>query len=170
MPQKYQNLKQSRKFKKSSQLWLRRQLNDEYVEKAKIMGFRSRASFKIIEIDEKFKIFKKNKIDAVINAAGKVGGIYANNKYKADFIYDNLAIQNNVIHSCFQNKVKSLIFLGSSCLYARMFASTLLESDGNLIYSNCCPMASRLHNKLILLKFSHNDKTSCDIKHVEFVL
>ena len=50
--------------------------------------------------------FKKNKIDAVINAAGKVGGIYANNKYKADFIYDNLAIQNNVIHSCFQNKVK----------------------------------------------------------------
>jgi GDP-L-fucose synthase len=63
--------------------------------------------------------FKKNKIDAVINAAGKVGGIYANNKYKADFIYDNLAIQNNVIHSCFQNKVKSLIFLGSSCIYPR---------------------------------------------------
>ena len=63
--------------------------------------------------------FKKNKIDAVINAAGKVGGIYANNRYKADFIYDNLAIQNNVIHSCFQNKVKSLIFLGSSCIYPR---------------------------------------------------
>ena len=63
--------------------------------------------------------FKKNKIDAVINAAGKVGGIYANNKYKADFIYDNLAIQNNIIHSCFQNKVKSLIFLGSSCIYPR---------------------------------------------------
>jgi len=63
--------------------------------------------------------FKKNKIDAVINAAGKVGGIYANNKYKADFIYDNLAIQNNIIHSCFQNKIKSLIFLGSSCIYPR---------------------------------------------------
>ena len=63
--------------------------------------------------------FKKNKIDAVINAAGRVGGIYANNKYKADFIYDNLAIQNNIIHACYQNKVKSLIFLGSSCIYPR---------------------------------------------------
>ena len=63
--------------------------------------------------------FKKNKIDAVINAAGKVGGIYANNRYKADFIYDNLAIQNNIIQTCFQNKVKSLIFLGSSCIYPR---------------------------------------------------
>ena len=66
-----------------------------------------------------FHFFKKNKIDAVINAAGTVGGIYANNKYKADFIYDNLAIQNNVIHACFKNKVKSLIFLGSSCVYPR---------------------------------------------------
>jgi len=72
--------------------------------------------------------FKKNKIDAVINAAGKVGGIYANNKYKADFIYDNLAIQNNVIHSCFQNKVKSLIFLGSSCIYPRNSKQPMKES------------------------------------------
>ena len=58
-----------------------------------------------------FVFFKKNKIDAVINAAGKVGGIYANNNFKADFIYDNMTIQNNVIHACYQNKVKSLIFL-----------------------------------------------------------
>jgi GDP-L-fucose synthase len=64
-----------------------------------------------------FKFFKKNKMDVVINSAGKVGGIYANNKYKADFIYDNLAIQNNIIHASYQNKVKSLIFLGSSCIY-----------------------------------------------------
>jgi len=63
--------------------------------------------------------FKKNKIDAVINAAGTVGGIYANNKYKADFIYDNLSIQNNIIHSCYKNKIKNLIFLGSSCIYPR---------------------------------------------------
>ena len=54
--------------------------------------------------------FKQNKIDAVINAAGTVGGIYANNKYKADFIYDNLAIQNNIIHSSHNNDVKNLIF------------------------------------------------------------
>ena len=75
-----------------------------------------------------FSFFKKNKIDAVINAAGKVGGIYANNKYKADFIYDNLAIQNNVIHACFQNKVKSLIFLGSSCIYPRNSKQPIKEN------------------------------------------
>ena len=75
-----------------------------------------------------FNFFKKNKIDAVINAAGKVGGIYANNKYKADFIYDNLAIQNNVIHACYQNKVKSLIFLGSSCIYPRNSKQPIKEN------------------------------------------
>jgi GDP-L-fucose synthase len=75
-----------------------------------------------------FNFFKKNKIDAVINAAGKVGGIYANNKYKADFIYDNLVIQNNVIHACYQNKVKSLIFLGSSCIYPRNSKQPIKEN------------------------------------------
>ena len=59
------------------------------------------------------------KIDAVINAAGKVGGILANNQYKADFIYDNISIQNNIIHSSFENNIKDLIFLGSSCIYPR---------------------------------------------------
>jgi GDP-L-fucose synthase len=63
--------------------------------------------------------FKKKRIDAVINAAGTVGGIYANDNFKADFIYNNLSIQNNIIHSCFENKIKSLIFLGSSCIYPR---------------------------------------------------
>ena len=68
---------------------------------------------------EVFKFFQKKRIDAVINAAGHVGGIYANNKYKADFIYDNLAIQNNIIYACHKNKIKSLIFLGSSCIYPK---------------------------------------------------
>ena len=66
-----------------------------------------------------FRFFKSHKIDAVINAAGKVGGIHANNKYKADFIYDNISIQNNIIHSCYKNNIKHLIFLGSSCIYPR---------------------------------------------------
>jgi|TARA_B110000027_G_scaffold55694_1_gene60361 GDP-L-fucose synthase len=66
-----------------------------------------------------FNFFKKKKINAVINAAGYVGGIYANNIYKAKFIYDNLAIQNNIIHSCYTHKIKSLIFLGSSCIYPK---------------------------------------------------
>ncbi len=68
---------------------------------------------------EVFNFFQKKKIDAVINAAGYVGGIFANNKYKANFIYDNLAIQNNIIHACYKNKIKSLIFLGSSCIYPK---------------------------------------------------
>ena len=63
--------------------------------------------------------FKKRKIDAVINAAATVGGIEANNKFRANFIYDNLSIQNNIIHSCYENKIKNLIFLGSSCIYPR---------------------------------------------------
>ena len=66
-----------------------------------------------------FNFFKEKKIDAVINAAGHVGGIYANNKYKADFIYNNLSIQNNIIHSCYKHNIQSLIFLGSSCIYPR---------------------------------------------------
>jgi GDP-L-fucose synthase len=74
-----------------------------------------------------FDFFKKNKIDAVINAAGKVGGIYANNKYKADFIYDNISIQNNIIHSCYKNKIKNLIFLGSSCIYPRACKQPIKE-------------------------------------------
>ena len=65
------------------------------------------------------KFFKREKFDIVINAAGKVGGIFANNKYKAEFIYDNLTIQNNIIHSCYLNNVRSLIFLGSSCIYPK---------------------------------------------------
>ena len=90
-----------------------------YIEK-KILDLRNQQKV--------FSFFKKNKIDAVINAAGKVGGIYANNKYKADFIYENLAIQNNVIHACFQNKVKSLIFLGSSCIYPRNSKQPIKEN------------------------------------------
>ena len=63
--------------------------------------------------------FRKNKFDYVINCAGKVGGIHANNKYRAEFLYDNLAMQTNIIHSSYLTKVKSLIFLGSSCIYPK---------------------------------------------------
>ena len=83
--------------------------------------------------------FKKNKIDAVINAAATVGGIEANNKFRADFIYDNLSIQNNIIHSCYENKIKNLIFLGSSCIYPRNCKQPIKESyllGGNLEKTN----------------------------------
>ena len=65
------------------------------------------------------KFFKKYRPEVVINAAAKVGGIEANQKHKAEFIYENLAIQQNIIHFSYKYKVKSLIFLGSSCIYPR---------------------------------------------------
>lgn len=68
MPQKFENLK-NKKLKESSKKWLSRQINDHFVEKAKVAGWRSRASFKIIEIDQKFKLFKKNKVVLDLGAA-----------------------------------------------------------------------------------------------------
>lgn len=62
MPQKFQHLRKNKKLSKSSRKWLLRQINDPFVERAKLEGWRSRATFKIIEIDEKFKLFQKNKI------------------------------------------------------------------------------------------------------------
>ena len=63
--------------------------------------------------------FKKNKFDEVYLCAAKVGGIHANNTYLADFIYQNLEIQSNLIHSAYLTKVKKLMFLGSSCVYPK---------------------------------------------------
>ena len=63
--------------------------------------------------------FDQEKPDYVFLAAAKVGGIHANNTYPAEFIYDNLAIQTNVIHEAYQHGVKKLVFLGSSCIYPR---------------------------------------------------
>ena len=63
--------------------------------------------------------FGEEKPEYVILAAAKVGGIYANNAYPAEFIYDNLIIQSNVIHSAWQNNVSRLLFLGSSCIYPK---------------------------------------------------
>lgn len=69
MPQKFQQLKKAKRLKKSSQKWLLRQVNDPFVERAQKEGWRSRAAFKIIEVDEKFKIFKKGKVVVDLGAA-----------------------------------------------------------------------------------------------------
>jgi GDP-L-fucose synthase len=63
--------------------------------------------------------FKKEKPEYVFLAAAKVGGILANNTYPADFIYDNIMIQTNIIHASYQNNVRKLLFLGSSCIYPK---------------------------------------------------
>jgi GDP-L-fucose synthase len=71
--------------------------------------------------------FNQEKPEYVFLAAAKVGGIGANNDYKADFIYQNLMIQSNVINSCFDVRVKKLLFLGSSCIYPKMATQPLKE-------------------------------------------
>lgn len=71
--------------------------------------------------------FEQEKPDQVYLAAAKVGGIHANNTYPAEFIYDNLAIQSNVIHSAYENSVNRLLFLGSSCIYPRECPQPMAE-------------------------------------------
>lgn len=71
--------------------------------------------------------FTQEKPDYVFLAAAKVGGIIANNTFRADFIYENLMIQNNVIHQAYVNGVKKLMFLGSSCIYPKMAQQPLKE-------------------------------------------
>jgi GDP-L-fucose synthase len=71
--------------------------------------------------------FQKEKPAYVILAAAKVGGIHANNTYRAEFIYDNLMIEANIIHAAYLNKVTKLLFLGSSCIYPKMAPQPLKE-------------------------------------------
>ncbi len=83
--------------------------------------------------------FEKEKPEYVILAAAKVGGIIANNVYRADFIYENLMIQNNVIHQSYLNQVKKLIFLGSTCIYPKTAPQPIPEDSlltGTLEYTN----------------------------------
>ena len=71
--------------------------------------------------------FVQEKPDYVFLAAAKVGGIIANNTYRADFLYENLSIQNNVIHQAYETGVKKLMFLGSSCIYPKLAPQPLKE-------------------------------------------
>jgi len=85
------------------------------------------------------ELFEKEKPDYVILAAAKVGGIHANNIYRADFIYQNLMIENNIIHQSYLAGVKKLLFLGSSCIYPKEAPQPLKEEyllSGYLEYTN----------------------------------
>ena len=85
------------------------------------------------------QFFKKEKPEYVILAAAKVGGISANNKYRAEFIYENLIIQSNVIHASYLFGIKKLLFLGSSCIYPKHCNQPIKEEyllDGKLEETN----------------------------------
>ncbi len=94
------------------------------VRKLKEKGYKKilTVNRKILDLTNQKKVFnflKKNKPKFIFIAAAKVGGIYSNSKYKADFIFSNLSIQNNLIQGAYLNKINNLIFLGSSCVYPR---------------------------------------------------
>jgi len=87
----------------------------------------TRKELDLINQEKVLKFLKKKKPDFIIIAAAKVGGIYSNNKYKGQYIYENLMIQTNLIHSAFLCKIKNLIFLGSSCIYPKKSKQPIKE-------------------------------------------
>jgi len=89
--------------------------------------YQNKSKLNLLDQSKVFKFLEKKKPDFIFIAAAKVGGILANNNYKADFIYQNLTIQNNIIHGAFLNKIKNLIFLGSSCVYPKSCKQPIKE-------------------------------------------
>jgi len=81
----------------------------------------------LLNLENVKKFFKENRIDEVYLAAAKVGGIYANDTNPVDFIFNNMVIQNNVIHSAFEANIRKLLFLGSSCIYPKFASQPISE-------------------------------------------
>ena len=90
--------------------------------------FCEKKKLNLLNQDKVFKFLKKKKPDIVIIAAARVGGILANSTFKDKFIYENLQIQNNLIHGSYLAKVKNLMFLGSSCIYPKFCKQPMKES------------------------------------------
>ena len=81
--------------------------------------YRTKKQLDLKDQKKVFNFLKKQKPDFIFIAAAKVGGIYSNNRYKAEFIFDNISIQSNLINAAYLNGINNLIFLGSSCVYPR---------------------------------------------------
>jgi len=108
-----------------------------------------------------FNYLKKNKPDLVIIAAAKVGGIIANSLYKSQFIYENLQIQNNLIHGSYKAGIKNLIFLGSSCIYPKLSKQPIKEKyilTGPLEETNDAYAIAKISGILMCNNYSKNFK------------
>ena len=90
---------------------------------------RTRSELDLLDQAAVFRFFNQNAVDEVYLAAAKVGGIWANNTYPAEFIYQNLIIEANIIHGAFQAGVRKLLFLGSSCIYPKLAEQPIAESS-----------------------------------------
>ena len=132
--------------------------------KLKKMGF-SRIIFadkkrlNLLDQNKVFKFLKKKKPDLVIVAAARVGGIQANSSFKQIFIYENLQIQNNLIHGSFLAKVKNLIFLGSSCVYPKFCKQPMKENyllSGKLEETNDAYAIAKIAGIMMCYNYSLN--------------
>ena len=113
------------------------------------------------------EFFKNEKPDEVIIGAAKVGGIYANNTYPAEFIYENLQIQNNLIHYAFLNKIQKLLLLGSSCIYPKLAKQPM--SENSLLKSTLEPTNEPYAiAKIAGIKMceSYNRQYGCDFRSI----
>ena len=90
---------------------------------------KTRSELDLTKQKDVINFFKKKKIDQIYLAAAKVGGIYANFKFPAEFIYQNLMIETNIIHSAFLCGIKKILFLGSSCIYPKKIKTPIKEDD-----------------------------------------
>lgn len=90
---------------------------------------RTRSKLDLLDQAAVFRFFNQHAVDEVYLAAAKVGGIWANNTYPAEFIYQNLIIEANIIHGAFQAGVRKLLFLGSSCIYPKLAEQPIAESS-----------------------------------------
>ena len=109
------------------------------------------------------KFLRKKKPHFIFIAAAKVGGIYSNNKYRAEFIYSNLSIQINIIHSAYMSKIKDLIFLGSSCVYPRFCKQPIKESyllNGELEKTNEPYAIAKIAGIKMCESYNHQYKTN----------
>jgi len=112
-----------------------------------------------------YKFIKKNKFDSIIICAARAGGIYANNTKMADFIYENLEIQNNLINAAFLFKIKKLIFLGSSCIYPKICPQPMKEEyllTGPLEETNKAYSIAKIAG--ISLCNSYREQYNCDFR------
>ncbi|RIV30532.1 GDP-L-fucose synthase [Flagellimonas lutimaris] len=134
-------------MKKSSKIYVaghRGLVGSAIVQNLKSKGYhnivhKTHSELDLTNGDEVAQFFSDEKPEYVILAAAKVGGIVANNTYRADFIYENLMIQNNVIHQSYLNGVKKLLFLGSTCIYPKTCPQPMKEDyllTGILEYTN----------------------------------
>tara|TARA_B100002019_G_C21261455_1_gene596976 strand:+ start:776 stop:1708 length:933 start_codon:yes stop_codon:yes gene_type:complete len=118
---------------------------------------KSRQECNLIDPLEVKKLFEENRIDYVFDAAARVGGIYANDTYSADFIYENTMIQTNLIHYAYKYFVKKFLFLGSVCIYPKFAPTPVSEKEllcGELEPTNDAYAIAKIHGIKMLESYN----------------